>query len=213
MQDRRLVIYDIETNGYFSDRTPYNQPIELAALVIEPDGKFEQYAQLIQCNKLFPHISNLTGITQQELNRRGAPLKEVVEKFSSWLAEDNYTLIGHNIIDCDNKFLNRELGRARLPLIRVENCFDTRLQMMADLRKRKKPMRLTHYAFQREQRKGGNALKTNLVAACKYYNIASPKNAHRALSDSYTTYLIFKEQAKRAFIIHQTIKQWKQTHQ
>ncbi|NLK50975.1 MAG: DEAD/DEAH box helicase family protein [Syntrophomonadaceae bacterium] len=99
-----LVAFDLETTGL----SPYqDEIIEIGAVKIE-DGKITQEFQtLIRPSRpIPPQISQLTGITQDQLDD-APPLREVLPGFLDFL--DNYPLIAHQAV-FDQGFLEANLG-------------------------------------------------------------------------------------------------------
>ncbi len=80
---KRLFIYDFETNGLWH---PCNQPIEVAIKLIEKDGEEINYHSYISCPRpLSPVITNLTGITDEILLKKGNPIEEVFKEINALL--------------------------------------------------------------------------------------------------------------------------------
>jgi DNA polymerase III epsilon subunit family exonuclease len=118
--DERLVVYDLETTGIDTRRCDV---IELSALstTLYAD-EFQTYNQLVKPHSPPPpFITELTGITSEMLKDALEPSR-VINEFDAF--SRNAVLVGHNIIDFDNRILERlfpaHLGRDFLP-----DCVDT----------------------------------------------------------------------------------------
>ncbi|MBL8026989.1 MAG: hypothetical protein JNL74_11295 [Fibrobacteres bacterium] len=105
-----FVAFDIETTGLDPNREDI---IELAAVLFkngEPAGDFDS---LVLTDKVIsPYISSLTGISQTEVESKGRPADEVLEKFLEFIGDR--PLVAHNA-GFDTSFVN-----AKLKLIKRE---------------------------------------------------------------------------------------------
>lgn len=98
-QTENYVAIDIETTGLADD----DEIIEIGALRIENGQPVDSYSSLVKCRKTLPkEITELTGITQEEINERGVPVEKAIEDFLNFCGNDE--LLGHNI-SFDLKFL------------------------------------------------------------------------------------------------------------
>lgn len=99
----KYVVVDIETDGLDSTTC---QIIEIGAVKVN-DQEITRYHSLINYNDILPqNISQLTGITQELLNKEGQPLDQVLEEFIEFIR--GFKLVGYGI-DFDITFLNKAL--------------------------------------------------------------------------------------------------------
>jgi len=105
--NQELVFIDIETTGLnpFTDEI-----IELGAVKVKDGIILEKFVSLIKPKKPIPkEIENLTGITNELLNKEGKTLDFVLEEFLNFAGERK--IIGHNAIDFDLKFIETHLKK------------------------------------------------------------------------------------------------------
>ncbi|MCP2014787.1 ATP-dependent DNA helicase RecQ [Deinococcus sp. HSC-46F16] len=96
------VILDTETTSV--DRTEARL-LEVAALRIE-EGRLVETLQLLVSGERVPRVvTELTGITQEELDREGQPLAEVLQALLAFLGD--LPLVGHNALSFDVPVLRR----------------------------------------------------------------------------------------------------------
>ncbi|MDE6707091.1 MAG: type I-E CRISPR-associated endoribonuclease Cas2e [Oscillospiraceae bacterium] len=158
------VVIDIETTGlHESDRI-----IEIGAIRVLNSKVEASFSALIQCDVTIPNeIQKLTGITNEDLLKKGIPIKDALEKFLAFC--ENYELVGHNI-RFDMQFLTRECVQNGFPLIKNKQI---------DTKKISKGKIDSDFGY------GLSALATEL-------GIVYEKR-HRALEDCKLTYQIFEK--------------------
>lgn len=115
----RLVLFDTETTGLSFSR---DEIIEFAAVVVEQrNGKAEilqEYDELISLtpgNSVPPKIQELTGITDEDIARRGIPKEQVCRDIAEML-QGNTLLLAYNA-HFDLSFLYYLLLRSGDPTI------------------------------------------------------------------------------------------------
>lgn len=102
------VLIDVETTGLDEMK---NRIIEIGAMKIDGNGQ-EEFQRLLQIDNEVPaFISELTGITTQMLNAKGADRVESVTAFAEFIKR--MPLVGYNI-KFDIKFLKAEFERCGL---------------------------------------------------------------------------------------------------
>lgn len=185
---KRVVVYDIETTGFSPKK---NEIIEIAAVTWTPNQAAAIWSILCPPkNKIPKHITELTGISSATFKKEPTlPIKSAVAHFQELIADPQTLLVSHNGVAFDNPFLS-SYGA----YIDAKRCWDTILQIRADLsKKRARTWKLTQDAAKLYRTKQ----KTNLKAASEYYKIKSSGTYHRATADALTTLEIFKKQLKR----------------
>ncbi len=104
----RYVIFDLETSGLNAQS---HSIIEIAAVRYindEPVEKFETLVRLPKNKKLPPSIIELTGITNEMLDRDGTELEQAIIDFIKFIGED--CIMSYNI-EFDAEFLYAAYGR------------------------------------------------------------------------------------------------------
>jgi len=116
-----FVIYDLETTGLYPDSDEF---IQIAAVryqsgcLCREDGFFS-YARPRQ--SIPPFITSYTGISNDDVRHAPQP-GEVLCQFARWAADS--TLVAHNGLRFDSKFLSATCRRHQLPT-RTVHCIDS----------------------------------------------------------------------------------------
>ena len=98
----KFCIVDIETNG---SKPSLNQIIEIGAVIIEDGKEIGQFSSLVKCDILPESITQLTGITLEDLS--DAPsLKSVLEAFRLFIKDAIF--VAHNV-NFDYYFISHAL--------------------------------------------------------------------------------------------------------
>ncbi|MCI5997627.1 MAG: type I-E CRISPR-associated endoribonuclease Cas2e [Peptoniphilaceae bacterium] len=106
------VAIDIETDGL--DETK-NSIIEIGAVKIEKDKIFE-FNRLIKYDKIIPEdIKKLTGISNELLTENSVPIRTGLIELLDFVG--NLEIVGYGL-DFDIKFLNSNLSKIGLPIIK-----------------------------------------------------------------------------------------------
>lgn len=169
-----IVIIDIETDGL---NTKSDRIIEIGALKIV-DGVIEEFSQLIKIDQpLKKEIIELTGITDDLLNKGGREIQEVLIEFTRFI--EDLPLIGYNI-KFDLSFIDSQILREGL-----EQLKNARYDLLRFIKDEK--MFLKSYKLE-------NVLKE--------YGI-NRNIEHRALSDAYNTYELLKKVNKLLELINE----------
>ena len=111
----RLVLFDTETTGLDFAR---DEIIEFAAIVVEPQGVVQEYDELITLspgNSVPDFITNLTGISNEDLLQRGLSKTRVCRDIAQMI-QDNTLLLAYNA-HFDLSFLYYMLLRDGDPMI------------------------------------------------------------------------------------------------
>lgn len=157
----QYIILDVETTGLDPNK---DKIIEIGLLNVESGIVKNSYSSLITIDKpLSSSITNLTGITDQDLKARGKSIQEVIPKIQSLIKDK--PIIGHNV-PFDIAFLEKE-GLT----VQQNELIDT--------------LRLL-----KSSKKGLISYKLHDLA--KLYKFPQ-QNKHRALSDCFLTYKLFEK--------------------
>jgi DNA polymerase-3 subunit epsilon len=105
-----LVIIDTETTGL---NCKYHRVIEVAAVKVSKGKIVSEYSSLINITGDVPYlVTQITGITKEELNNEGRDPEEVFTEVKEFIG--NSTFVAHNV-NFDYRFLNAEFGRYKIP--------------------------------------------------------------------------------------------------
>ena len=189
-----IICYDIETSGFVAGR---HEIIEIGAIVYDGViGDTFEFSRLIKPKEpISEKITELTGIDAKTFDKEGyVDLRQAVIDFKD-LFEGRFLVVGHNLLDFDNKFLNTAFKSFGFPLLQDRQSWDTMLQMRAEIAKKKVD---PFYLVQKDAKTFRTKQLVNLQAAAKHYKISKSCPHHRALPDAKNTFEIFKRQARKA---------------
>ena len=168
------VVIDIETDGLDFNK---NSIIEIGCVKLY-NGNLEEFATSIKIDHSLPKkIVNLTGITDEFLEKNGEDEKEALIELLDFIKELTIVNYGNNF---DINFLNKSLNKHNLGYIKNQT-----IDLMRYVKKEK--IMLENY---------------KLETALKSYGI-DKKVPHRALADARLTYELstkvnfFKEKIKK----------------
>ena len=158
------VVIDIETTGLQDD----DEIIELGAIHIVNGEIQDSYSVLVQCSApISDEIQKLTGITNEEVQNQGIPLKTALSQFLTFCGDNE--LIGYNL-RFDMQFLQRVCAQSGFPSIKNKT---TDVMKIA-----KKKLDLDS--------------GYSLSSVAGYLEIEQEKR-HRALADCMLTYWVFEK--------------------
>jgi single-stranded-DNA-specific exonuclease len=134
--DQELIFLDLETTGL----NPHNDEIiEIGALKVRNGVIIQTFQKLIKIQKqLSQEIINITGITQDMLDRDGISIVDALKELMEFTGERK--MIGHNLIDFDLKFLQQQLKKAGLS--QINNPMEDTLKMSKVMLKKAKDHQL-----------------------------------------------------------------------
>ena len=90
---RTYICFDLETTGLSVEQ---DEIIEVGAVKVVEGRLTEQFTCFVNIHKpLTPFISELTGISDEMLQREGYEKQPVIEEFIKFC--EGYDLIGHNV--------------------------------------------------------------------------------------------------------------------
>ncbi len=161
------VVFDIETTGLDTEN---DRIVELGAIRIKDDEVVGEFNELINPGIEIPQIvTNINGITNEMVANEDYP-GVVLIQFAKFIDGVDY-LLGHNAIRFDYPFLMNEFRRNYVKSEEY-NVKDT--------------VRIARLKLRRQLR------SYSLKSITEYYGIIN-REAHRALSDVYATYEIYKK--------------------
>lgn len=162
---RSYVVIDVETTGLQADDADI---IEIAALRVTDGSPEREFNQLVRIEQRIPaEISNLTGITDADLQMRGQPLAQVMATLQSFIGD--MPLVSHHAA-FDQRFLNAACQKLGISTLR--NRFIDTLTIA--------------------RRKVLDAPNYKLATLATHLSIPA-QSAHRALADCHTTHLLFRK--------------------
>lgn len=163
--DENYIVIDIETTGlsHLSDNI-----IEIAAIKVKDGNPIEEFQSLIKCEFCIPEqVTQLTGITNEDLEKDGRGVREVLIDFIQFISDQ--PLVCHNM-SFDINFIQATCKKNNIKIPK-NKCIDTLV-----LAKRKLKF-LTNY---------------RLETIAEVLEIPS-ENHHRALRDCYITYNVYNK--------------------
>lgn len=111
------IVCDTETTGLSPSR---NSLLEVALVKVSANKVHEPVSKLVKVDSVPTKITELTGITDKEVQKHGEPIEEVL----NWLLEETtayYHIVGHNFFTFDHAFILYEAARISHPLLKVFN--------------------------------------------------------------------------------------------
>lgn len=161
--DNDFVIIDIETTGLSVEN---DEILEIGAIRIVNGKTVEEYERLIAVKtEIAQNISELTGITQEQVKENGKPINEVLPSFMDFVKCSE--VAGYNV-NFDHDFLLAECSRQGIDITKIKFT-----DVMTIVKSKLKGMR-----------------SYNLESVAKRLGITT-KQQHRALSDCYLLYQVY----------------------
>lgn len=199
--NRRLCIYDFETNGWFNSKNPDStQPIQVAIKIIDLDGdpNGHDHSTFIKCpTKLPQKIVSLTGITDEILSKKGMDIEKAFARINELVNVPETLIIGHNILGFDNNFMNYYLQKFGYQTLDIRYCFDTYGHFKGHLLRKKRDDGDCPGEYHKlVLHKNYKDVHCTLQDACNYYGIKQDAKFHDARADINYTYAVYKEQEK-----------------
>lgn len=161
--DNDFVIIDIETTGLSVEN---DEILEIGAIRIVNGKTVEEYERLIAVKtEIAQNISELTGITQEQVKENGKPINEVLPSFMDFVKGSE--VAGYNM-NFDHDFLLAECNRQSIDITKIKFT-----DVMTIVKSKLKGMR-----------------SYKLESVAKRLGITT-KQQHRALSDCYLLYQVY----------------------
>jgi DNA polymerase-3 subunit epsilon len=115
--DGDFVIADLETTGLSAK----DEILEFAAIIARANGEIAaEFSTLVRVRRPVPAlITNLTGITQAQVNRHGIPLTQALPQFLEFIG--NRPVFFHNA-GFDRRFIRDAAARLGLPFDNPVHC-------------------------------------------------------------------------------------------
>lgn len=195
-KQQKYIIFDTETEGL---NLVHSKPWQVAWIVAQGDNIIEKHDIYIKWDNLrvSEGAAKITGFSTQLYERRAVNAKDVFEKFSKYLYDPQYKLIGQNVLGFDIYMINiwRKLIGLKSDYSFIDRIIDTRCLAMAIAKQipvKKDDLISWQYRLLNHKDK---KVKASQLALLKKYSIDfDEKKLHDALYDVEMTYKIFRKQ-------------------
>jgi DNA polymerase III epsilon subunit-like protein len=193
---QRYLIFDTETEGL---NLINSRPWQVAWILAEGDKILEKHDLYIRWEDLniSDEAAKITGFSKQAYDRRSLDPKEVFQKFSKYLNDENNLIIGQNLLGFDIYMVNiwrREIG---LPsdysfINRIIDTKSIATAIAKEIPVQKENLLSWQYRLLNHKERG---LKTSQATLLKKYDIPhDPKRLHDAMYDIEMNFRIFRKQ-------------------
>lgn len=195
-KNQRYLIFDTETEGL---NLINSRPWQVAWILAEGDKILEKHDLYIRWEDLniSDEAAKITGFSKQAYDRRSLDPKEVFQKFSKYLEDENNLIIGQNLLGFDVYMVNiwrREIG---LPsdysfINRIIDTKSIATAIAKEIPVQKENLLSWQYRLLNHKERG---LKTSQATLLKKYDIPhDPKRLHDAMYDIEMNFRIFRKQ-------------------
>jgi len=195
---QKYVFFDFETCG-LNLGSLRNKPWQLAFIVIA-DGRIveEQDYWLKWDNlKVSKGAAKVTGWTQKKYDEKAIDPREPLAHFESYLYNDDYLKVGHNILGFDvymhgicRRLLGKRADYSYLNSLVDTLCLSRGINNEIKINKGENLLEWQYKMLSIRRSKGRN----KLIDLCKQYDIQfNPKRLHDALYDIQKNYEVFKK--------------------
>lgn len=196
-QDKKFLVFDYETcnlNLVSKD----NKPWQLAFLICSSKQILEKHNFLLKWDdlKISDEARKITGFSDSLYQKKSVSPSEVLDKFNSYLYNENYYIVGHNILNFDIYIHNIHQNLCGKPTdySYLDRCIDTNCLAKAislDIEYNQSNLLFWQMKLTNLHQKG---IKTNLMSLCEKYKIEfDPKKLHDALYDIEKNFEVFKK--------------------
>lgn len=193
---QRYLIFDTETEGL---NLINSRPWQVAWILAEGDKILEKHDLYIRWEDLniSDEAAKITGFSKQAYDRRSLDPKEVFQKFSKYLEDENNLIIGQNLLGFDVYMVNiwrKEIG---LPsdysfINRIIDTKSIATAIAKEIPVQKENLLSWQYRLLNHKERG---LKTSQATLLKKYDIPhDPKRLHDAMYDIEMNFRIFRKQ-------------------
>jgi DNA polymerase III alpha subunit (gram-positive type) len=193
---QRYVIFDTETEGL---NLVSSKPWQIAWLLVQGEKILERndlYLWWPDLN-ISEGAARITGFSQSDYEKRAKDPKEVWDRFSHVLYDENNLIVGQNLLGFDVYMVNiwRKLLGLGTDHSYIKRIIDTKVLATAiakEIPVSKENFINWQYRLLNHRERG---LRTSQAALLKKYNIAhDPKRLHDALYDIEMNFKVFRKQ-------------------
>lgn len=195
-RNQKYIIFDTETEGLNLIKS---KPWQAAWIVAEGDRVIKKYDKLIHWDDLnvSPDAARITGFDKKYYNNNSEPADKVWKEFSKYLYDDDYLIVGQNLLAFDVYMVDvwRNLIGEKLDQSYIKRIIDTKA--IATAIAKNAPVDKDNFIYWQYKwlnfRERG--LKTSQLTLLKKYDIAfDQKRLHDALYDIEMNFQIFRRQ-------------------
>jgi DNA polymerase III epsilon subunit-like protein len=202
-KQQKYIIFDTETEGL---NLVHSKPWQIAWIVAQGDNILEKFDIYIKWEdlKVSEGAAKVTGFSNEYYKRNAIDATEAFNKFSKYLYDPQYKLIGQNVLGFDVYMINiwRKFIGLNPDYSFIDRIIDTRCLAMAIAKQIPPPKydpviaekSLISWQYRLLNHKD-KSVKASQLALLKKYSIDfDEKKLHDALYDVEMTYKIFKKQ-------------------
>lgn len=195
-RDQKYIIFDTETEGLNLIKS---KPWQIAWIVAQGGNILKKYDKLLKWDDLnvSKDAARITGFKKTHYNKYAEDPKKVWDEFSKYLYNDDYLIIGQNLLGFDVYMIDvwRKLIGEKLDQSYIKRIIDTKA--IATAIEKESPVdkdNLIYWQYRwLNYRERG--LKTSQLTLLKKYDIPhDPKKLHDALYDIEMNFEIFRKQ-------------------
>lgn len=195
-RNQKYIIFDTETEGLNLIKS---KPWQAAWIVVEGDRVIKKYDKLIHWDDLnvSPDAARITGFDKEYYKNNAEPAEKVWSEFSKYLYDDDYLIVGQNLLAFDVYMVDvwRNLIGEKLDQSYIKRIIDTKA--IATAIAKNAPVDKDNFIYWQYKwlnfRERG--LKTSQLTLLKKYGITfDEKRLHDALYDIEMNFQIFRRQ-------------------
>ena len=193
---QKYIIFDTETEGL---NLVKSKPWQAAWIVAEGNRVIKKYDKLIKWDdlKVSKDAARITGFSKSYYEKNAEDPKQVWDEFSKYLYDDDYLIVGQNLLGFDvymvdvwRKLIGEPLKQDYINRIIDTKAIATAIEKEAPVDK--KDFIYWQYRWLNYRQRG---LKTSQLTLLKKYDIDfDPKRLHDALYDIEMNFEIFHKQ-------------------
>jgi len=193
---QKYIIFDTETEGLNLIKS---KPWQAAWIVAEGNKVIKKYDKLIKWDdlKVSKDAARITGFSKSYYEKNAEDPKKVWDEFSKYLYDDDYLIVGQNLLGFDVYMVDVWRKLIGEPLLQdyINRIIDTRslgVSISRNIPLNKDNFLSWQYKMlEIKTKRGENSMGTLL----KKYNIPhDPKKLHDALYDINMNYKVFRKQ-------------------
>lgn len=196
---QKFIIFDYETCN-LNLASEDNKPWQLSFIIADQNKIIEEYDYFIQWEDLVvsKDAAKITGFSRSKYDKLAVCPTKVLEHFESYLYNEEYIPVGHNVLGFDVYIHNihRKLLGKNSDYSYINKIIDTNCLAKGIAKNLNKPLSKSltswQYSLNNLVERG---LRTSLQMCAKKYKIDfDPSKLHDALYDININYEVFKKQ-------------------
>lgn len=185
---QKYLVFDFETCN-LNLASPDNKPWQLAFIIAQGADVIEKHDYYIKWDdlKISKDAEKITGFSRKKYNDKSVDASKVLDHFESFLYDEDYINLGHNILGFDiyiHNIFRRLLGKPT-NYSYLDRSIDT-LSLAKSIDKeipynKSEPLSVFQFKLNSFRQRG---MSLNLASCCKKYDIDfDPSKLHDALYD------------------------------